>query len=232
LENGCDKKLKMDKIEDSFFYRKNGKDLYLVWDGNGYSGKPRTIHDIHENEYQEYIDDYIFTPWKEEYVAHYEDVLIGRYMKEGFWVIPLNWERRPVESFTKYHLAQREAMRIRAVYGGTIGVVCGGYSNGLVGLDCDKKLLPKPFTQFLSRTLVTSSPHGYHIYFRTNKTALPDDLAEKLKEYKEYKISSRFNSNYFALPLSLNEEGQVYDFIDWEAPISSLNELLEVIYDE
>jgi hypothetical protein len=223
----------MNKIEDSYLDFRY-LDLYLMWNGQGYSGNPKTRNDFHENEYQEFKPYMKFRKWEEDNLAHFQDVLIGRYIQEGFWLIAIKKLRKrpPIEHFKLYKLAQREAMRYRLL-GGNIGVLCGSASNGLVGIDVDSKDMPeldiknmhKLFKGFMKKTLTTRTPHGYHFYFRNNKDFLPDKFANKLNKYR---AKCRHQSLYMVLPLSMTDEG-IYDFVDWEAPILSLNKLLEVM---
>jgi hypothetical protein len=245
--------MKMNKIK-SYLYRgydpHKRTDMYLKWykDKREYSDIPRKSNYFHDGEFQK-VEKYYPKPdgwkiWKEENLAHFQDVLIHRYVKEGFYMIALGINtKNPLDDWTdpKYRLDEASARR-HMLLGGNIGVVCS-YSR-LFGIDIDRKSVPEPFVQFMSRTLVSSSPRGYHMYFKNPKNIqVPKKIVHKIGI--KYCVDKRDTIQYFVLPLSMLKRSPprmskkmksdlqyreiLYEFTNWKVPILDIEELLEVM---
>jgi len=220
----------MKKI-DSYKQKGARPDMWLKWDEDSkeYSDIPKTAHKFFINEYEK-VKKYIpWKEWKEENLAHFQDVLIHRYIEEDFYLIAIGWHtKRPTDEWSKPKNRLDEiSARRHALMGGNLAVVCNRSHPRLVGIDFDTKSVPKPFDEFMSRTLVTSTPRGYHLYFKNSKKDLPDEFVNKLDE--KYSTECRASRQYLVLPLSVNKEGKIYEFINWKKPILDLKNLLEVM---
>lgn len=209
---------------------------WLFWDGRQYSKGAKTQNEYFEDEYQKDKEDVEWEEWKREHLTHYQDVLIDRYVREGFWLIAIvHRSKHALEPWTikKNRLDRRGAMRWMLT-GGNIAVVCGSRSDGLICIDIDREPIPKPFTSFLNRTLTTRTSRGYHLYFRTD--ILPQTFGDSL--YTTYGIECRYETQFALLPLSIHPSSTItkrkknitfYDFVDWRKPILNLGDLLEAM---
>jgi len=207
-------------------------DRWLYWDEKKrkYSREPKTLHEYFESEYKEHKKYVEWKEWQEEHLTHYQDVLIDRYIREGFWLIALiRHDKHPLEPWLKYKLDLRSAMRWMLT--GNLGVVCGRKSEGLVVIDFDEEPIPRVFKNFLDKTLTTKTYRGYHLFFRVNK--LPKNFGDTLRNEYGRHVECKYDGQFVLLPLSVHPKSTkknpvFYDFVDYTRPILNLEELLEV----
>lgn len=222
----------MKRVEDSYLAKDGRVNLWLMWDGEGYRKEPKSDNEWFETEYKRHSNEIKWKDWKKENLTHYQDVLIKRYVDEGFYMIALQYRgKRPIEEWTleENRLDRKNAMRYM-LRGGNLGVVCGNYSKGLVGIDFDHRVLKPPFDRLARETLTCKSSRGYHVYFRTDRNTLPEGFADGLRS--DYDTECRFDKQYFVLPLSVHDSTNskryvYYDFVDWTKPILNLSVLLK-----
>lgn len=103
----------------------------------------------------------------------------SKYIKAGLSVIPVNEKKKPTLSTWKPYQTRRASdNEINTMFSGAgvsgIAVICGEISGGLEALDFDsggavypdwkEKIPPELFRKLT----VEKSPHGYHVYFRSN----------------------------------------------------------------
>jgi hypothetical protein len=226
------------KVSDPFLVRDRRAypwtvDLWLYWDEKAeeYSKEPKTLHEYFENEYKEHKKYVEWKEWKIERLTPYQDVLIDKYFKEGFWLIAIVPRSKvALEPWTieKNRLDRRGAMRWMLA-GGNVAVVCGSRSNGLICIDIDKEPIPRIFERFTHETLTTKSQRGFHLYFRTDE--IPRKFGDIL--HNKYGVECRYETQFALLPLSVHPKSTkknivFYDFVDYTKPILELEELLEV----
>ena len=227
------------KVKDPFLVRDRRiykwiPDMWVCWDEERkeYSKEPKTQHEWFIGEYERYKKDFTFTEWKRELLAPYQDVLIDRYVREGFWLISLIClKKSPSEDWAEENRLDRRGAMRWMVTGGNLGVICGNRSDGLICIDIDEKSVPRVFKRLLKRTLTTKTLRGYHLYFRADE--LPRHFADTLRR-KYGRVECIYTGRLSALPLSVHPESTkknlvFYDFLDYRKPILNLEELLEVM---
>jgi hypothetical protein len=225
-------------------------DMFLRWyeDKRKYSDIPKDSNYFHDGEFKK-VEEYFsykggYNIWKKANLAHFQDVLIHRYVKEGFYMIALGINsKEPLDDWDnpKYRLDEASARR-HMLLGGNIAVVCR-YSR-IFGIDIDRKSVPEPFVQFMSSTLVSSTPRGYHMYFKNPENIpVPKDITHMIGV--KYCVDKRDKKQYLVLPLSMLKRSPprmerkmkgkakylpvLYEFVNWKKPILDVQELVEVI---
>lgn len=228
-------------------------DMFIKWDKDKrkYTDIVKNSNYFYKGEFNQ-VKEYYPEPdgwkdWKKENISHFQDVLIHRYVKEGFYMIALGVNSKdPLDDWDnpKYRLDEASSRR-HMLLGGNIGVVCR-YSK-IFGIDIDKKSVPEPFVQFMSRTLVSSTPRGYHMYFRNPENIpVPKGILHKIGV--KYCVDKRDAKQYLVLPLSMLKRSPprmerkmrgkaqylpvLYEFVNWKKPILDIEELVEVIKNE
>jgi len=144
-----------------------------------------------------------------------------------------------IAMYRDWPTAERRELSTLFRTGGNYAVKCGPkYNLLIVDLDPTDEV-PAFWRQF--KTLTTRTGEGFHLYFRHTRN-LTDQQADWLYEQLCLSLEHRrhpptccgsvlrYGSGhgaYALVPLSIHPNGRLYEFLDWEAPIVPLTEVLE-----
>jgi transcriptional regulator with XRE-family HTH domain/archaellum biogenesis ATPase FlaH len=105
---------------------------------------------------------------------------IDLYVSLGFTPIPIYaGEKKPSVHWEEWQTKRPSKDKIRSWFDYTdrdVATICGNVSDGLVVIDCDNQatfdLITKNI-ELVKKTIIVKSPHGWHIYLRTDNVPTP-----------------------------------------------------------